>query len=207
MTPTSAGRGVKKQTVTPEDCLTTDDLKTHQIATACERWHMGDPLAALAATLNTSAKQLAFAFLLAGYTPDRVGIGERTGRWGRLSLQGDADPKGKQTSAKAQPQPAELSADSPFKYNLRPPRPMAPYVLFGEGIKPFTQDGLVTKVDDLHRAALPLEYIRALTGADEKLVRTRASVLKRQNVRHMLLMLADLDGDPLACIVSAPAGR
>ncbi len=207
MTPTIAARGVKKQTVAPEECLTADDLKTHQIATACERWHMGDPLAALAATLNTSAKQLAFAFLLAGYTPDRVGIGERTGRWGRLSLQGDADTKGKQTGAEAQPQPAALPADSPFKYDLRPPRPMAPYVLFGEGIKPFTQDGLVTKVDDLHRAALPLEYIRALTGADEELVRTRASVLKRQNVRHMLLTLADLDSDPLAWTVSAPTGR
>ena len=201
MTFAPAARGVKKQTVTPEECLTADDLKTHQIATACERWHMGDPLAALAATLNTSAKQLALAFLLAGYTPDRVGIGERTGRWGRLTLQGDADPRGKQTGAKAQS--AELLADSPFRYDLRPPRPMAPYVLFGEGIKPFTQDGLVTKVDDLHRAALPLEYIRALTGADEKLVRARATVLKRQNVRHMLLTLADLDGDPLAWTVKA----
>lgn len=218
-TPTS-GRGVKKLGLAPEDCVNADELKTHQIATACERWHMGDPLAALAATLHTSAKQLAVAFLLAGFTPDRVGIGARTGKWGRLPSDGEGDTKGKARAntkptgtAKAKPtntQPAnaataKLTADSPFSYALRPVRAMVPHVLFGESIKRFSSDNLTTKVDDLHRAALPLEYIRALTGADEALVRARASVLKRQNVRHKLLTLADLDCDPLAEVTSKPA--
>lgn len=191
----------------PEDCMNAGDLKKHEIATACERWHMGDPLAALAATLNTNSKQLALAFLLAGLTPDRVGIGVRTGRWGRLPMEGGADTKAKpDTKGKPKAQPAaEFPADSPFRYGLRPRRAMVPHVLFGEDIKLFSADSLTTKVDDLHRAALPLEYIRALTGADEKLVRTRASVLRRQNVKHMLLTLADLDCDPLGAAMSAPA--
>lgn len=180
-------RGVRKLQVGPDDCVEADDLKPHQIAVACERWHMGDPLGALAATLGTNPKQLALAFLLAGLTPDRVGIGQRTGRWGRAP--GDADN-------------APVTTGSPFWYALRPKRPMVPYVLFGEDIRPFNQDSLVTKVDDLHRAGLPLDYIRALTGADEALVRARVAALRRQGVRHTLATLAELDADPLAAVRS-----
>lgn len=183
-------RSVKKQAVAADELVTADDLKRHDVATACERWHMGDPLSALATTLDTNAKQLALAFLLAGFTPDRVGIGQRSGRWGKTQ---------------ADSQPTQLPDDSPFRYDARPNRAMTPHTLFGEAITPFNKDSLATKVDDLHRCALPLEYIRALTGASEAMVRSRAATLKRQGVRHALRTLGELDHDPLNIEAAAAA--
>lgn len=174
-------RALKRQPVAPEEIVMADDLKPQEVAVACERWHNGDPLAALAAAVGTSAKQLAIAFLLAGFTPDRVGVGKRTGRWGRI--------------------PPELAPafveKGKFDYSARPLRPMTTYQLYGEDAEPFTEDDIVTKVDDLHRCSMPLEYILALTGANEVLVRERVAVLKRQNVRHALMSVAEFATDPL----------